>query len=142
MSKPRERWWGFARRMIRDYPALKREWNDLHAQSMVANMSGRPGGGSAGRTVESIALRQLPDEEDQKVFDAVSRAIMETELLADGTLRIDLISMVHWSKKKLRLEDAALRLHISKKTAERWHASFVRTVGKHYGFKVGGLKPK
>lgn len=136
MSKPRERWWGFARRMIRDYPALKREWNDLHTQSMVANMSGMPGGGSAGRTVESIALRQLPEQDDQKDFDAVSRAIEETELLVDGQRHIDLISLVYWSRRSIRLKDAAVKLNISEQTAKYWHRDFVRLVGKHRGFKV------
>lgn len=135
MSKPRERWWGYARRMIRDYPALKRAWADLHAQSMVANMSGMPSGGSAGRTVESIALRQLP-EEDQKDFDAVSRAIEETELMVDGQRHINLISLVYWSRRKLLLKDAATKLHISEQTAKLWHGDFVRLVGKHRGFKV------
>ena len=60
MSKPRYRWWGFVRNMIRDYPALKEAWNDLHSQSMTPDYSGMPKGGSSGRTVESIALRQLP----------------------------------------------------------------------------------
>lgn len=136
MSKPRDRWWGFARRMIRDYPTLKRAWADLHAQSMVADTTGMPRGGSTGRTVESIALRQLPDPEDQKAFDAVARAIEETELRADGGDHMDLITMVYWSKRNLRLKDAALKLHISEQTAKAWHGEFVRLVGKHYGFKT------
>ena len=135
MSKPRERWWGFARRMIRDYPSLKRAWNDLHAQSVVASMSGMPRGGGTGRTAESIALRQLP-EEDQKDYDAVSRAIEETELMIDGRLHIDLITMVYWSKRTLLLKDAAVKLNISEQTAKYWHRDFVRLVGKHRGFKV------
>lgn len=116
MSKPRERWWGYARRIIRDYPALKRAHADLYAQSVVG-------------------LRQLP-EDDQKDFDAVSRAIEETELMADGRRHIDLISLVYWSKRKLLLKDAATKLHISEQTAKLWHRDFVRLVGKHRGFKV------
>lgn len=135
MSKPRERWWSFARRMIRDYPALKSAWNELHTQSVVASMSGMPRGGGNGRTLESVALRRLP-EEDQKDFDAVSRAIEQTELMADGRRHIDLISLVYWSKRNLLLKDAATKLHISEQTAKLWHRDFVRLVGKHRGFKV------
>lgn len=135
MSKPRERWWGFARRMIRDYPALKRAWNDLHAQSMVADMSGNQRGGYAGRNEVSSVLYQL-SADDQKDFDAVSRAIEETEKLADGRLHIDLITMVYWSRRNLLLKDAAVKLNISEQTAKFWHRDFVRLVGKYRGFKV------
>lgn len=135
MSKPRERWWGYARNMIRAYPALKKALAELHTQSMVANMNGMPRGGGAGRIIESVALRQLP-EDDQKDFDAVSRAIEETELMADGRLHVDLISMVYWSRRNLRLKDAAMKLNISEQTAKLWHRDFVRLVGKHRGLKV------
>ena len=135
MSKPRERWWGYARNMIRAYPALKKAWAELHTQSMVANMNGMPRGGGAGRTIESVALRQLP-EDDQKDFDAVSRAIEETELMADGRLHVDLISMVYWSRRNLRLKDAAVKLNISEQTAKLWHRDFVRLVGRYRGLKV------
>lgn len=142
MSKPRYRWWGFVRRMIRDYPGLKTEWEDVHSQSITPNMSGMPGGGSAGRTVESVALRQLAPD-DQKVYDAVSRAVVLTELRPDGKQRLALIDLVYWQKKNKLIKDAALLLFISKRTAERWHSEFVQLVGKCYGFEiVGGSEPK
>ena len=142
MSKPRYRWWGFARRMIRDYPGLKKDWEDIHSQSITPNLSGMPGGGGAKRTVESIALRQLPPD-DQKVYDAVSRAIAITELRQDGKQRLALIEYVYWQKKSKLIKDAALLLFISKRTAERWHSDFVKLVGMCYGFEiVGGSEPK
>ena len=93
MSKSRYRWWGFVRNMIRDYPVLKEAWNDLHSQSMTANYSGMPKGGGAGRMVESVALRQLPPD-DQKDYDAVTEAIELIKLRADGEDRIALIRYV------------------------------------------------
>lgn len=80
MSRPRYRWWGFARRMIRDYRGLKAAYDDLHSQSIVADTSGMPKGGGNNRTVEVIAMRQLP-EDDQKAYDAVSRAVETTSLM-------------------------------------------------------------
>ena len=142
MSKPRYRWWGFARKMIRDYPELKEAWNDLHSQSMTADYSGMPKGGSAGRTVESIALRQLPPD-DQKVYDAVTRAIEITRVRPDGKDRLDLIRYVYWYKKLHTVKDGALQVYVSERTAERWHSDFVKLVGKCYGFDiVGGSEPK
>lgn len=141
MSKPRYRWWGFARRMIRDYQGLKDAWEDIHSQSLTANISGMPRGGGAGRTVEAIALRQLPPD-DQKVYDAVTRAIEITSLRNDGIERLGLIEMMYWSKKNLPLKDAALHLNVSEPTAKLWHGDFVRLVGMCYGFKVYTREPK
>lgn len=141
MSSPRYRWWGFVRRMIRDYRGLKSAYEDLHSQSVTPSLSGMPGGGGNGRSVENIALKQLPAD-DQKVFDAVRRAVEITDLLPDGDLKLALIRYVYWSQKPLHVKDAALKLYISRRTAERWHAEFVRLVAKCYGFEVGGSEPK
>ena len=135
MSKPKYRWWDFARKMIRDYPALKRESDDLHAQTVTADLSGMPRGGGAGRTVEAIATRQLAPD-DQKALDAVSRAIEITSLRPDGKERIALIRFCYWYTKRHRLKDAALRVHISEDTAKAWHGDFVRLVGQCYGFEI------
>ena len=141
MSSPRYRWWGFVRRMIRDYRSLKIEYEDLHSQNVAASISGMPGGGGSGRAVEDIALKQLPAD-DQKAYDAVSRAVEITQLLPDGELKMALIRYVYWNKRQLTVKGAALQLYISRRTAERWHAEFVRLVGKCYGFEVGGSEPK
>lgn len=141
MSSPRYRWWGFVRRMIRDYKGLKAEYEDLHDQSISADTSGMPKGGGNGRTVENLALRQLPPD-DQKVYDAVSRAVEITQLLPDGDLKVALIRFVYWGQNQRRVEDAHLVLPVSRRTAIRWHGDFIRLVGKCYGFEVGTYEPK
>ena len=140
MSSPRYRWWGFVRRMIRDYRGLKVEHDDLHQQSLSSAPSGSPGGGD-GRTVENIALKQLPAD-DQKVYDAVTRAVEITKLLPDGDLKVALIRFVYWGQGQRRVEDVPLVLPVSRRTAIRWHGDFVRLVGKCYGFEVGTYEPK
>lgn len=141
MSKPRYRWWGFARNMIRDYPGLKLAHANLHRQNMVADNSGMPKGGGGGRTVESIAMRQLlPD--DQKVFDAVTKAVEITELRPDGKERVELIRLMYWVQRPMTAMSASMLLHIADVTAKRWHGDFVRLVGKCYGYDVDTKKPK
>ena len=141
MSKPKFRWWSFVKAMIRDYPKLEKTWKDLHETSITANYSAMPKGGSASRTVEVIALRQM-DSDDQKVYDAVAKAIEITRLLPDGQRRMDMISLVYWSQRPMSLKSAALLLYISEITAKRWHGSFVRCVAKCYGFKGDTPEPK
>ncbi len=135
MSKPRYRWWGFARKMVRDYPLLQEAWQDIHTQKITADISGMPRGGGSGRSLENIALRQLP-EDDQKVYDAVSMAIRITKLRPDGEDRMKLITAMYWMPRSVPAKSIAPSLHISDVTAKRWHGDFVRLVGSCYGFKT------
>ena len=141
MSSPRYRWWGFVRRMIRDYRSLKIQYENLHSQNVTASISGMPRGGGAGRSVENIALKQLPTD-DQKAYDAVTRAMEITHMLPDGELKCELIRYVYWGQTQVRGEDVPLVLPVSRRTAIRWHGDFVRLVGKCYGFEVGTYEPK
>ena len=141
MSKPRYRWWTFAKNMIRDFPSVERDWKDIHAQSITANMSGMPRGGGSGRAVETTALRQLPPE-DQKLYDAVTGAREQTLLLPNGADRMKLVKEMYWSKKSKTVQAAARCIPVSEVTAKRWHGDFVRLVGVHYGFKDDTYEPK
>lgn len=134
MSKPRYIWWSYVRGMIRQYPELKKEYEDLHRQNVTASFDGIPGGGDASRTVENVSLRQL-SETKQKELDAVEAAIRLTRAMKNGSERLKVVSLVHWEKRKLTLEGAAQVVHCSKETAWRHHRDFLRLVGKCYGFK-------
>lgn len=127
--------------MIRDYRGLKIQHEDLHTQSITAGVSGMPRVSGNSSVVENLALRQLP-RDDQQAYDAVRRAVEITGLLPDGELKLALIRYVYWNRQQHPVKDAAVQLYISRRTAERWHAEFVRLVGKCYGFEVGGSEPK
>lgn len=135
MSKPRYRWWGFARAMIRDYPKLKSEYSELHRQSLSGEISGMPRGHEVGRTVEAVALCQLP-EDDQKAYDAVTKAIEITRAKVNGTEQLKLIRLMYWERTTAPAKIVSAQLYISEATAKRWHGSFVRLVGICYGFKI------
>lgn len=135
MSKPRYRWWGFVRKMIRDYPMLKKSIADLHQQNVVADNSGMPKGGSGGRGLETVAMRQL-DRDDQQCYEAVAAATALTKLRPDGRERMRLIELMYWEKNPMTARSAAARLHIADVTAVRWHGDYVRLVAECYGFTV------
>lgn len=105
MSKPRYRWWSYARNMVRDYPKL-------------------------------IRSKQLSID-DKKDLDAVNKAIELTQMQPAGAEHVALIRRVYWGRDRVLIRDAALRIHVSQITAERWHGEFIRLVGKCRGFNVG-----
>lgn len=132
MSKPRDIWWSYAKGMIRQYPELKKELDDLHRQNVTASLTGMPGRGSASRTTEVVCLRQL-DSVKQREFDAVEQAIRITRKMPNGKDRLKIIDMVHWTAS-MTIEGASMLIPCSKETAWRYHRDFVRLVGKCYGF--------
>ena len=131
MSRPRYDWWPYVKGMIRRYPALKEQYEDLHSQSLVADYSGMPRGGGGGRALESLAVRELPSTQ-QREFEAVRRAVEVTELCNNGTDRLKVIRLVFW-RRSHTLEGAAQAVPCHYKTAQGWNNEFIRTVARNYG---------
>ena len=145
MSKPRKRWWGFVRRMIRDYPGLRNALIDLQQQTVTASLSGMPAGGGANRSTEAAALRNLPDPDDQAAYEAVAKAVELTALKPGGQEKMELIRLMYWARCPKTITAAADELYISSRTAKRWHAQFIRTVAICHGLtpsaEVGPPEP-
>ena len=132
MSKPRYDWWTYVKGMIRRYPELMDEYSELHAQTVTQQLSGMPGGGGAGRTVEQCAVRELPGTR-QREYEAVRRAVKLTQLnQVSGGIRLRIIDLVFW-KRSHTLEGAAQEVHCSYRTARRYHGEFIMTVARYYG---------
>ena len=131
LSRPRYDWWPYVKGMIRRYPALKEQYEDLHSQSVTASYSGMPRGGGGGRALESLAVRELPSTQ-QREFEAVRRAIKTTERYYNGADRLKVIRLVLWDRSHT-LEGAALTVPCSWRTAAQWHGEFIRLVASCYG---------
>lgn len=131
MSKPRYNWWGFALAMIRDYPARRSALRDLREQKITADLSGMPRGGGASRTIESVALRQLPAQE-QREYDAVHKALLHTKGMKQAELRMEIIRLTMW--KGYTIPGAAIAARTSEDTARRYRWQFIMLVGCMYGF--------
>ena len=132
MSKPRYKWWSYAKYMIRAYPERCAEYEAIHSTQMTQQLTGTPGGSGENRTVENIALRELPTNK-QREYEAVRRAIRATLRLQTGELRMELIRLLFW-KGTYTLAGAAQTVHISYPTAKRYSAAFIKLVGEFYGF--------
>ena len=123
MSRPRYKWWGYVKNMIRAYPGLRKEYEDLHQQAVTANMSGMPCGGTASRGTENIALKELPKAQ-QMEYDAVRKAIAVTKQMRTGTDRLKIIDLVFW-KNSHTLQGAAMAIPVSYETAVEYHRDFI-----------------
>ena len=70
----------------------------------------------------------------QVEYDAVTMAIQLTELLPDGKNRLSLIDRMYWQGRKLTIDQVVYQVGIAEATGRRWHADFIRLVGKTLGY--------
>ena len=131
MSKPRYRWWGYIKNVIRAYPGLRKEYEALHEQSVTANASGMPGGGGVSRGTESVAIRELPFTK-QREYEAVRCAVEYTRNFKNGELRLKIIDLMYW-KNSHTLAGAGQKVGYSYDRARQIHQEFIVAVATYYG---------
>lgn len=131
MSKPRHDWWSYVKGMIRRYPELSEQYEDIRRQSITASYSGMPGGGGESRSTERVALKEMT-ETNQREYNAITAAVEETKKLDTGKERLTVINLVFW-KGTHTLEGAALCVPCHYRTAQEYHREFIYCVAKHYG---------
>lgn len=83
------------------------------------------------KLLKGMDMKELTETELHEV-DAVEAAVAATLKLNEGETRMKLVDIIFW-KRTHTLEGAAMVLHISERTARRWHTEFIRTVAKEFG---------
>lgn len=131
MSRPRDKWWYGALRVIQEYPILLEKEKQLWQTSVTARYNGMPGGGGISNPTAD-AVENTLSEHDQRELDAVRAAIRETERYCDGTSRIKVVRLTRWDKTHT-IAGAAMQLDppVSERTAAQYHGDFVRAVIKY-----------
>lgn len=122
----KETWKRVARDAAYAYPRLHRQLEDLKNPSLTAKLTGMPRGGGTSRTVEDLALRQLP-KGDQDAHDAVEKALRVMGKMRTGAKRRKLVEMVYF-RRTHTLYGAGVALGISEETAGAWSRDFMVSV--------------
>lgn len=82
-------------------------------------------------------IRHYPDRVNQEEYAAVKAALEETGRRENGANRLKVVQMV-LIRGTHTLAGAALLIPCCERTAQRWHADFIRAVGRN--FRCDGLK--
>ena len=133
MSKPKDDWFKNAVWTVRNYPARREEYQQMHAQSVCADISGLPRGNNVSRNTENIALQEMAPMK-QLEYDSVTRAIAVTKLMPDGEKRVEMIDRMYWQGRKLNIDDVICSVGVAEATGKRWHGAFIRLVGEFMGY--------
>jgi len=128
MSRPAYTWDGIVIKIIRRYPELRRMRDETQGVRLTASYSGMPSAGSARRTTEDTALRQLT-QADQRDLDAVERTIEHFRNVQDGDIAIKVVELVDF-KRTHTVAGAAAACHVSESTAKRKRRQFIRLAAK------------
>lgn len=131
MSRPRYDWWSYVKGMIRRYPQLAAEYEELHRPNVVPQGDGIGRGSGVSKPTEITALRELPRTK-QREYEAVLKAIQSTKALPDGAERLRLIQLVFWQRTHT-LDGAAMAVGASQRKAQEWHRLFIRLVAQNFG---------
>ena len=132
MSKPRYGWWPYVKNIIRRYPALKEAHDELQKQRVTASYNAEIVSKAPGRPVERAATRTM-GKTMKKEFKAVYEALEALEGVPESEKRIEIINLVYW-RRSHTLQGAAIKHHVSYRTARRWHTEFIYLVAEKYGF--------
>ncbi|MGM9607313.1 MAG: hypothetical protein ACI3XJ_07400 [Oscillospiraceae bacterium] len=81
-------------------------------------------------------IRRYPDAVNENERAAVEAALAETERMRGGEDRLKIARMVLF-RGTHTLAGAALQIPCSERTAQRYHADFIRAVGRN--FRCDGL---
>ena len=76
-------------------------------------------------------IRRWPDRVNENEYAAIAAAIAETERMRTGADRLRVVGMVLMDGSHT-LAGAALQIPVSERTAQRYHADFIRAVGRHF----------
>ena len=128
MSK-KEAWWQYVKNILRQYPDLKKELEELRVSKVTVSYGGVGGrSGKISKPTETTALRELGPKE-QKKLDAIEKAIKITKEKHpnDYQLRLMIIDLVYW-KKTHTIQGSSMRVPCHPNTAAMWQAEFIRIV--------------
>ena len=139
MSKPRYWWYWNVCRTIGEFPKLDRQVRDMSRQKITPGYSAQPGGHSAGRAVEDIAVRVLSSREYED-YAAVQAAINTAQTWRDGAdvleiVRLFRVRVVDVNPESLTIEATGAAEYASQSTAKRMYSRFVYEAARELGYR-------
>ena len=126
MGRSKYNWYNNAVHLIRRYPEICRRKRALQEQNIIADYSGMPHSGNAGRNTENVAVKELSPV-DEAAYDVITSAIETMSLLAHGEEILRIVDMVDW-KRSHTIYGAAQVMYMHHNTAKAYRKEFIKAV--------------
>ena len=120
-------WRTEARAALRAYPRILRRLYELEGIRVTPAYTGMPGGHTATRTTEDIALRTQLCPQDEAVITAVEFAQRMQATYPNGKERLRMMELVYF-RRTHTLEGAAMECHYSVEAIKRWNNEILAAV--------------
>lgn len=81
------KWWSYIRRVMYDYPRLRDELMNLQAALQSHDSTEVSGHSGTARPVERLAMATLPSAQEQREYEAVTKALNAADELTWNVIR-------------------------------------------------------
>lgn len=126
-------WWEHARKMVRVFPINEQRYKDAVNPSTSPSLSGMPHSGAiADQTLDLIA--DMESQEWYREYKAVQQALDHYKRKSYGTDLMKFVKLYYWSEKRLKMDDIALKIHVSPDTIRYWNRLLIRAVAHNRGW--------
>ena len=120
-------WRSEARAALRQYPRAKRRQSETGEMRITPAYNGMPGGGSASRTTEDVALAVKLTPHEENVISAVEFMMKMQCAYPNAQERMKMIKLVYFQRTHT-LEGAAMECHYADRTVKRWNNEILTAV--------------
>lgn len=116
-----------ARAALKRYPRLKRKQSDTGEMQIIPAYGGIPGGGTATRTTENVALAVNLTPQEENIISAVEFMMRMQSAYPNAEERFKMIKLVYFQGTHT-LVGAADQCHYSLDTVKRWNLEILTAV--------------
>ena len=120
-------WRSEARNALRAYPRAKRKQTETGEMRITPAYGAIPGGQTASRTTENVALAVKLTPHEENVISAVEFMMKMQCVYPNAEERMRMIRLVYF-RKTHTLEGAAMECHYSDRTVKRWNNEILTAV--------------
>lgn len=120
-------WRSEARAALRQYPKAKRRQNETGEMRITPAYNGMPGGGTASRTTEDVALAVKLTPHEENVISAVEFMMKMQMAYPNAQERMKMIRLVYFQRTHT-LAGAALECHYSEDALKKWNSEIMAAV--------------
>ena len=116
-----------AKAALRKYPRCKRKQAETAEMRITPSYSGVPGGGTATRTTENVALSSALTDEESNIISAVEFMLHMQKRYYNADARMKMVRLVYWERTHT-MQGVAMEVGYNINTVKSWNTEILTAV--------------